>query len=112
MSYIIQKILNKKQVEDVKRYLDKCQWDDGLDTVDGGGSHTIKKNKEVSEQLGSGYQDACSTIFRNLDYCIEYADFCVPTNSGPIIFSKTTTGGYYKPPVSYTHLTLPTTPYV
>ena len=66
MSYIIQKILNKKQVEDVKRYLDKCQWDDGLDTVDGGGSHTIKKNKEVSEQLGSGYQDACSTIFRNI----------------------------------------------
>ena len=46
MSYLIQKILNKKQVEDVKRYLDKCQWDDGLDTVDGGGSHTIKKNKE------------------------------------------------------------------
>ena len=104
MSYLIQKILDKKQVEDVKRYLDKCQWDDGLDTVDGGGSHTIKKNKEASEQIGGGYKDACSTIFRNLEYSVEYADFCVPTNSGPIIFSKTTTGGYYKPHHDhYTH---------
>lgn len=83
LSYIIQKILNKNQVNDVKGYLDKCQWDDGLDTVDGGGSHTIKKNKEVSEQISNGYKDACSTIFRNLDYCVEYADFCVPINSGP-----------------------------
>ena len=99
MSYIISELLTEDQVSQIRSAVNSSQdWVDGMKSII---SHKhpsnsgIKKNLELNHK-SDAYQKACPIIFNALLRCVDWADFTVFDTSGPVMFSKTLQGGYYK----------------
>ena len=97
MSYIISELLSENEVSEMRSALNSSQsWIDGIKSVSNSSLNSdIKKNIELDQQTDS-YQKASSILYSALDRCIDFTDFTVGQRSGPIMFSRTLQGGYYK----------------
>ena len=97
MSYIISELLTEDQVSEMRSALDSSQsWYDGIKSISNPSLNPdIKKNIELDQQTES-YRQASSILYNALDRCVDFADFTVGEKSGPVMFSRTLQGGYYK----------------
>ena len=99
MSYIINELLTEDQVSQIRSALNSSQdWVDGMKSIISHkhpSNNGIKKNLELDHK-SDAYQKACPIIFNALLRCVDWADFTVFDTSGPVMFSKTHQGGYYK----------------
>tara|TARA_B100002019_G_scaffold163513_1_gene141066 strand:- start:297 stop:968 length:672 start_codon:yes stop_codon:yes gene_type:complete len=101
MSYIISELLTEDQVSEMRSALDSSdRWIDGRVSIDNP-NVDIKQNFELHQET-VGYQQASSILYSALDKCQEFMDYTIGDESGPILFSRTFQGGYYK-----THFDLP-----
>ena len=98
MSYIISQLLTEEQVSEMRSILSSSEkWIDGRSSLNNASPDTdIKKNLELSQQTDC-YQQASSILYGALDRCQGFMDYTIGDQSGPVIFSRTSTGGYYKP---------------
>ena len=99
MSYIISELLTEDQVSQIRSTVNSSQdWVDGIKSIISHkhpSNNGIKKNLELNHK-SDAYQKACPIIFNALLRCVAWADFTVFDTSGPVMFSKTLQGGYYK----------------
>ena len=99
MSYIISELLTEDQVSQIRSTVNSSQdWVDGMKSIISHkhpSNNGIKKNLELDHK-SDAYQKACPIIFNALLRCVDWADFTVFDTSGPVMFSKTHQGGYYK----------------
>ena len=99
MSYIISELLTEDQVSQIRSAVNSSQdWIDGMKSIISHkhpSNNGIKKNLELDHK-SEAYQKACPIIFNALLRCVDWADFTVFDTSGPVMFSKTHQGGYYK----------------
>ena len=101
MSYIISELLTEDQVSEMRSALDSSdRWIDGRISVDNP-TVDIKQNLELHQET-VGYKQASSILYSALDKCQDFMDYTIGEQSGPILFSRTPQGGYYK-----THFDLP-----
>ena len=98
MSYIISQLLTEEQVSEMRSILSSSKkWIDGRSSLNNPSPDTdIKKNLELSQQTDC-YRQASSIVYGALDECQGFMDYTIGDQSGPVIFSRTSTGGYYKP---------------
>lgn len=98
MSYIISQVLTEEQVSEMRSILSSSKkWIDGRSSLNNASPDTdIKKNHELSQQSDC-YRQASSMVYSALDNCQGFMDYTIGDQSGPVIFSRTSTGGYYKP---------------
>ena len=98
MTYIISQLLTEEQVSEMRSILSSSEkWIDGRSSLNNASPDTdIKKNLELSQQTDC-YQQASSILYGALDRCQGFMDYTIGDQSGPVIFSRTSTGGYYKP---------------
>ena len=103
MSYIISELLTKSQVSQMRSALNSSQdWVDGIKSIGNRlPNSNVKKNLELNQQTDA-YEKASAILWNALVKCIDFADFTGGGKSGPIIYSRTVKGGYYK-----THLDSP-----
>jgi len=104
MSYIISQLLTEEQLSEMRSILSSSkEWVDGRTSLRNPSPDTeIKKNLELSQQTDS-YRQVSSVVYSALDNCQEFMDYTIGDQSGRVIFSRTSTGGYYKP-----HFDMPT----
>ena len=99
MSYIISELLTEDQVSQIRSTVNSSQdWVDGIKSIISHkhpSNNGIKKNLELNHK-SDAYQKSCPIIFNALLRCVDWADFTVFDTSGPVMFSKTFQGGYYK----------------
>ena len=99
MSYIISELLTEDQVSQIRSTVNSSQdWVDGIKSIISHkhpSNNGIKKNLELNHK-SDAYQKACPIIFNALLRCVDWADFTVFDTSGPVMFSKTFQGAYYK----------------
>jgi len=99
VSYIISELLTEDQVSQIRSAVNSSQdWIDGMKSIISHkhpSNNGIKKNLELDHK-SEAYQKACPIIFNALLRCVDWADFTVFDTSGPVMFSKTHQGGYYK----------------
>ena len=99
MSYLINQVLSSEEVSRVRNILKgSANWIDGLSTV----KNPSKLNRKIKDcynlsQSCDEYHTACDVVFKGLDNCKSFGEYTVPDESGPILYSKTIKGGYYKP---------------
>ena len=97
MSYVISQLLTEQEVSEVRSALNSSEdWQNGSATLTHKIDHEMKKNSELI-QTSDAYKKATSILYRALDRCNDFIDFTVGKTSGPILFSRTPQGGYYKP---------------
>lgn len=99
MNYKIYKLLDEEQVSHIRQLIaPKDYWTDGLLSLktQRPDAHEIKKNQQL---LGStdAYNISSQIVYDALDRNKEFMDFCLATETSNVIFSRTPTGGYYRP---------------
>jgi PKHD-type hydroxylase len=96
MSYLIQQVLNSEELLAIRDILGSTDnWNDGTKTMISSSGKT-KKNIELSSKCDE-YLEASKILYTAIDRCVDFADYTVPNQSGPILFSRTNLGGFYKP---------------
>jgi len=99
MSYLIQQVLTSEEVSEVRNILNSStQWADGMSTVVNPSNFykEIKVCYNLNESCNE-YREASSIVYEGLDKCAGFIEHTIPSTSGPIIYSKTPEGGFYKP---------------
>ena len=102
MSYIISELLTEDQVSQIRSVLHSSKtWVDGMISRKKGLGEVatnsgIKKNVELNCETDA-HKKASSILFSALIGCIDWVDFTIGEKSGPVMFSRTLQGGYYKP---------------
>ena len=101
MNYKIYKLLDEEQVSYIRQLISPHDyWEDGLvslktnKTQDHGG-HEIKKSEQLL--LGDAQQISSKIVYDALDANSEFKNFCLPTETSSVLFTRTHSGGYYKP---------------
>lgn len=94
-NYVIRRIFDDAQVDEIKSILESEPEDMWLDGLVSGGHENSKKNFEFSNQ-NSSYQKIREIVMSSLDSDIAFNNFTFAKSSSPIIISKYLEGGHYK----------------
>ncbi len=106
MSYLIQQVLNSEELLSIGEILASTdEWRDGKRTLVSpyNEKNSTKNNYELS-QTSDDYAKLSNIVYTAIDRCMSFADYTLPKESGPILFSKTEQGCYYKPHFDAVHL--------
>ena len=106
MSYLIQQVLNSEELLTIEEILASTDaWRDGKYTLVSKtrDDNTTKNNYELSQQ-SEDHTKLSDIVYKAVDRCVNFADYTLPKESGPILFSKAEKGCYYKPHFDAVHL--------
>jgi PKHD-type hydroxylase len=96
-NYYVRKVLEREQVDLIQNLLKHAEernlWQDGLNS--GGGTSSIKSNKELSDLQMSQTINNC--IMQSLDLDRQFLGFTVAKSTNVNIVSKLEFGDYYNP---------------
>lgn len=101
MNYKIYKLLDEDQVSYIRQLISpKDYWQDGTvslktDVKQKYEPHEIKKSEQLL--LGNAQKISSQIVYDALDVNSEFKNFCLAYETSSVLFSRTNSGGYYKP---------------
>ena len=101
MNYKIYKLLDEEQVSHIRQLISpRDYWEDGLVSLKSNQyqnteGHEIKKSEQLLH--GDASKICSKLVYDALDINSEFKNFCLPTETSAVLFTRTHVGGYYKP---------------
>ena len=101
MNYKIYKLLDEEQVSYIRQLISpQDYWDDGLvslkiNKTEYQDAHEVKKSEQLLR--GDAQQISSKIVYDALDVNADFKNFCLPTETSGVLFTRTHSGGYYKP---------------
>jgi PKHD-type hydroxylase len=101
-NYYIRKVLEKDTAQTILNWMesDSCEYEDGIKTLSGTESDESKKIiKRNIEAVGPSEvrSEMRQLMWKEFDTDVDFFSFTAPEVSGSPMFTKTYSGGYYKP---------------
>lgn len=95
MTYLISRFLPEQAVTTLRKELSECEWYDGLESFEVADKDLDKDAHLVKKNLQADIDD--TMMFSAMDLNIDFINFVYPNRTRSPLYTKTPTGGFYKP---------------